>query len=299
MLVTGIAWAGAWLTARAAAHDAPPLSVTVGRFAVAALALLPVWFLLDRGKGFRPTRREWLLLLGMSLTGTILYTVLFLNGVKYAPASDGAVLTPGLAGVSAMFFTAALARTLPPPRALLGAALALAGCILVGWSSLKNAASDPGRVVGDALFVACALVWGVYTVMGKRASARVPAVTSILLVSTMGALLLLPIALVSDGLPQASEWTDAAIFNLLYLGLGATAVAFVTFYTAVQFIGVDRTAPALGLVPTFGVVGAALLLGETLTVYHALGGLLVVAGIVLPNLRWRSGRGGAAGAADR
>lgn len=68
----------------------------------------------------------------------------------------------------------------------------------------------------------------------------------------------------------------------MYLGLGATAVAFVTYYLAVEMIGIGRTAPSLGLVPLFAVVGAALILGEELTVLHALGGALVIVGIVVP-----------------
>lgn len=285
MVVTAVGWAGAWLTARAAAHDAPPLSVTTGRFIVAVIALVPVWLLLERGKGFRPTGREWLLLAAMSATGTIGYTVLFLTGIQFAPASDGAVITPGLAGVSAMLISALVYRTVPPPRALLGAALAVSGCALVGWASLAASAEDPDRIVGDLLFVACAVVWGIYTVIGKRAAVRISAVTSILLVSTIGALALAPVAFAIDGTPDLGAWGPTAIFNVVYLGVVATAVAFVTFYAAVKILGVDRTAPALGLVPVFGVLGAALLLDEVLTPLHALGGLLVVLGIVLPNLR--------------
>ena len=53
MVITAVFWAGAWLTARVAAHDAPPMTVTVGRFAVASLLLLPVWWRLGRGSAGR------------------------------------------------------------------------------------------------------------------------------------------------------------------------------------------------------------------------------------------------------
>jgi drug/metabolite transporter (DMT)-like permease len=42
MIVTALSWAGAWITARLAAHDAPPLTVTVGRYAVASAVLASI-----------------------------------------------------------------------------------------------------------------------------------------------------------------------------------------------------------------------------------------------------------------
>lgn len=288
LVVTALGWAGAWLTAKVAAHDAPPLTVTVGRFLVAALALLPAWWVLDRRKHFRPTRREWLLLLGMSLSGIIAYTVLFLVGVALAPASDGAVITPGLAGLFAMLVAFGATRVRPGGRALLGALLSLIGVALVGLSAVKEAGTGSTRLTGDLVFVASAATWGVYTVLGKRLSDRVPAVTGILLASALGVALLTPVALAVDGVPDLANWSRAAVVNVLYLGLVATAIAFVTFYLAVRTIGIDRTAPALGLVPFFGVLGAAALLDERLTLLHGIGGALVIAGIVVPTLKRRA-----------
>ena len=71
----------------------------------------------------------------------------------------------------------------------------------------------------------------------------------------------------------------------------STAIAFVTYYLAVERIGIGRTAPSLGLVPLFAVIGAAAILGERLTLLHAAGGLLVIAGIAVPARPGRAGPG--------
>jgi drug/metabolite transporter (DMT)-like permease len=281
LVVTAIGWAGAWLTARAAAHDAPPLTVTWGRFVVAGIALVPPWLVLERGRRPRLDLRDWTTLAGMSLTGIAGYTVLFMMGVARAPASDGAIITPGLAGLFAMVIAFVFGGARPGRRQLAGAALALAGTCLVGWSAARGAHGDSQRISGDLLFVASAALWGGYTVLGKRISGRVPAVTGIFLASALGVAVLTPVVLAADGVPDPTAWSRAAIGNVLYLGLGATAVSFVTYYLAVELVGIGRAAPSLGLVPLFGVVGAALLLGERLTPLHAAGGLLVIAGIVV------------------
>ncbi len=285
LLLSALGWAGAWLTARLAAHDAPPVTVTFGRFAVATAALLPFWFATERRKGLRLTRVEWGIILGMSLTGVIGYTILFLIGVALAPASDGAVITPGLVGAFAMLIALLATGERPARRAVVGVAFAMTGCFLVGWSAIGAVSTDHPRLVGDLIFVVSAAAWGAYTVLGKRLSASVPATTGVLVTSGIGAALLAPVALWVDGVPNLHSWTAAAVFNVLYLGVCATAVAFVTYYLAVKIIGIGRTAPTLGLVPLFGVVGAALLLKERITLLHAWGGILVITGIVLPAIR--------------
>jgi len=282
LVVTALGWAGAWLTARVAAHDVPPLTVTWARFLVAGLALIPAWIALDRGHLPRLERRVGTTLVGMGLTGIAGYTILFMMGVARAPASDGAIITPGLAGLFAVLLSFLFTGARPEPRQLAGAGIALVGTGCVGWSAARVAGADSERIVGDLLFVASAALWGAYTVLGKSISGRVPAVTGILLASAIGVVVLTPIVLSVDGVPAPGAWSRAAIVNVLYLGLGATGIAFVTYYLAVERVGIGRTAPSLGLVPLFAVIGAALLLDERLTPLHALGGLLVIAGIVVP-----------------
>lgn len=282
LVVTALGWSGAWITARLAAHEAPELTVTVGRFALAALALLPVWWVTDRGSGGPLSRRDWALVAGMSLTGIATYTVLFLTGVGLAPATDGAVITPGFVGLSSVLIAWAFFRDPPTRAGLAGAIVALVGALAVGWTAMQGAGLSSARAAGGLVFVAAGAAYGTYTVLGERLSSRVPPVTAILLASTLGAVGLAPVALAVDGLPELAAWSWRAWLNVAYLGLVATALSFVTYYAAVQRIGVERTAPALGLVPVFTVVGANVLLGDPLTVLHGVGGLLVLAGIVLP-----------------
>jgi drug/metabolite transporter (DMT)-like permease len=282
LVVTALGWSGAWITARLARHEAPEATVTVGRFALAALALAPVWWMTDREDQVPLSSRDWALVAGMSLTGITTYTVLFLTGVSLAPATDGAVITPGFVGLSSVLIAWAVFRDPPTRPGLVGAVIALLGALAVGWNGMSGAGFGSARATGDLVFVAAGAAYGTYTVLGERLSDRVLPVTAILLASTLGAVGLAPIALIVDGVPELAAWSWKAWLNVAYLGLVATALSFVTYYAAVQRIGVERTAPALGLVPVFTVVGAALILGDPLTWLHALGGVLVLAGIVLP-----------------
>lgn len=284
LLITSLCWAGAWLTARVAAHDLPPLTVTWGRFLVATLALLPMRALLDRGRAPKWQAGDRRTLFFMSLTGIVGYNTLFMIGIARAPASDGAVMVPGLVGPLAMIIAAIAFRQRPRLNEVAGAASAGLGVLLVGWAAMRSAGDDPTRVQGDLIFVGAAVLWAIYTVLGRRLAGRIPAVTGILIVSAIGVVLLTPVVLLVDGVPNPLTWPRGGLGNILYLGLVGTAAGFVTYFLSVEILGVNRTMPGLGLVPFFGVLGAALLLDEQLTPLHALGGALVIAGIVLPAL---------------
>lgn len=285
LLVTAIGWAGAWLTARLAAHDLDPLTVTWGRFIIAAAVLLPFWLALERGRLRALTAADGWTLFAMSLTGIVGYTILFMIGVAYAPATDGAVIAPGLAGVFTLLLGSIAFSERPPGRAIAGAVFAAVGSLLVGWSAVSASSTEPGRLFGDAVYAVSAVVWAVYTVLGRRLAGRVPAISGVLIASVIGVVLMTPVVLWREGLPNPLEWTAAARLNVIYLGSAATALAFVTYYLTVKILGIPRAAPALGLVPFFAVLGAHFLLDEPLTLLHVLGGAFVIAGILLPARR--------------
>jgi drug/metabolite transporter (DMT)-like permease len=223
----------------------------------------------------------------MALTGIVGYSLLFLSGIALAPASDGAIITPALAGVFAMIIAWPALGQRPSTQQVAGALLALAGVALVGWAALGGVGPGSERITGDLLFVAAAGVWGVYSVLGRKAADRIPPVTGILVASALGVAILTPAVVLLQGPGVFVGWSGLAWANVLYLGVVATAVSFVTFYLGVRRVGVASAAPFYGLVPVLAVVQAAWLLNEQITPLHGIGGALVFLGIVLPTLAAR------------
>ncbi len=281
IVATTASWGGAWVTARAAAHDAPATWMAAGRFLIAALALLPVAWLLRRPVSLRHDRRTWWHLAGMALTGAIGYNLFFLWGIERAPASDGAVITPGLSGFMGALWVWAIDGLRPRRNAILGGLLAMAGAALIG-AGAWTAAGGPDRIVGILLFVGSSVVWGAYTAIGRRVSGTVSAAEGVFWATALAFAAWAPLAWWLDGSPQA-DWAAGAYWNMAYLGVIGTAVGFVTWYLAVARLGADRAGPGLGLVPFFGVTFAVVFLDEALRWTHWVGGAVVVLGIVLSN----------------
>jgi drug/metabolite transporter (DMT)-like permease len=270
-----VGFGGTWVAGKFAVEAIPPATVAAVRFTLAAI-LLWVW---DRS---RPRARPALsfadlpLIVVLGATAVAGYNIVFLNGLKLAPASDGAIIVPGFAPI----LTAALAWPFLRERitraGVLGLLVGFAGLLLV---MRPGGAQAPERLAGDLLFFLGAVAWAVYSLVGRAATARFTPVGATLYAFVAGTLLLLPFAALERGWRPLLAAPPGAWSGVLYLAIFGSVVAFVFFYEGVHLVGAVRATPFAFLVPVIGVVSSAIILGEQLAALTLIGGLLVLAGL--------------------
>jgi len=276
LFAMAVCWGGTWPAGKLAVEEVSPFTTATVRFLLSTV-LLALWAR-SRGPLVWPSRGDVPLLLAMGATAVAGYNILFLYGLELAPATDGAIIVPGLAPV----FTALLAWPFLGERigrnVVLGLALAFGGLIVVVDPS---GPIDRDRLLGAALFVGGAVCWAIYSVIGKSATTRFGAVTATLYGTATGTLMLIPLSLAERG------WNDLAAAQLdawapmVYLALFGTVLGFVFFYEGVIRIGASRATAFALLVPVFGVLSAVLILGEELGPETAVGGAAILGGLWL------------------
>jgi drug/metabolite transporter (DMT)-like permease len=277
LLAGMVAFGGTWPAGKVAADHVPPAVVAVSRFATAAL-LLWLWALLSGRPVQRLRRADLPLVLALGATVVFAYNLFFLYGVRHASAADGSVLVPGLIPVATALLAWAVLGERPPRRAQLGLAVAFAGLVLVA-SPTGDVGSD--RVLGDVLFVGAALSWSVYTLAGRRATARYGSVSANVYATSAGTLLLLPFTFLDGGWSPLVHAPAGSITGIAYLSVIGTVLGFVAFYEGVRLIGAARASSFALLVPIFGVLSSVLVLNEPLRVTLAIGGAVVIGGLWL------------------
>jgi drug/metabolite transporter (DMT)-like permease len=277
MLVCMVCFGGTWPAGKVAAAHVEPAVVAVVRFATAA-GLLWLWARLSRNPVRRPTWGDLPLLAVLGFTVVFAYNLFFLYGVRHAPATDGAVLVPGLIPAMTLLLAWPVLGERPARRALLGLAVAFVGVVIVA-----NPAGgvDSRRLTGDALFVGASLSWAAYTLAGREATRRFGSVSANVFATAVGSLLLLPVTFVGSGWSGLGSASAGAWGSIAYLSLAGTVLAFVLFYEGVRLLGASAAAAFALLVPIFGVLSSVLVLGEALRPALALGGVVVVAGLWL------------------
>jgi drug/metabolite transporter (DMT)-like permease len=146
LVLTAIFFGGTWVAAPWATHEIPPMVVACVRFATAAVLLFG-WCRV-RGIPIALRRADIPIVLAVSATSVVGYNVLFLYGVTLAPASHGAVITPGLIPVFTLVLGRVIYRESIRWRQALGVVICLLGLALVVGPAF---AGDPRALVGDGL----------------------------------------------------------------------------------------------------------------------------------------------------
>jgi drug/metabolite transporter (DMT)-like permease len=83
------------------------------------------------------------------------------------------------------------------------------------------------------------------------------------------------------------------VATLVFVVIFPSALAYLFFNRGIVLIGPNRAAPFFHLVPVFGSAMAILLLGEQPRLFHLVGYMLVLAGVVIAS-RQGSAQGSAA-----
>jgi drug/metabolite transporter (DMT)-like permease len=290
LLATALFWGGTWIAGRVAVREASPLAVASWRFFIAALVL---GALVVAHEGWpRWSRRQWLTVTALGVSGIFLYNICFLYGLRLIEAGRGALvvaLTPAVvAAADWLLFGAPMSA-----QKALGIALAMLGCLLVVTSG------DPGRLLhggvglGEWLIIGCVFLWAAYTFIGRRGTRQFSALAMTFGASLTGWAMLTVAALFDGSLFALADTGWRGWSSIVFLGLFGTAVGFTWYAEAVHRIGATRAAAFINLVPVCAVLLGALLLDERLGVAVLGGGALVIAGVVVTN---RAGATPAAGA---
>ena len=275
LLLVAALFGGTWPAGKVAVDHLPPLTVAAARFLLASVLLVAVARVGRRTLPL-PARRDLPLVILLGFTGIAAYQAFFLVGIERTPATDGAILVPGLIPVLTTLLAWRVYGQRPPRAVALGFAVAIVGLVIVVDPA---GAVSSRRLVGDLILVGAAIAWAVYTIVGRAALDRFDAYAATTYASVAGAVMLAPFSVTGWGKlvhAGAGAWS-----SILYLAPLGTVLAFVLYYDGVRTLGVARASAFTLLVPVFGVSSSVVVLGEPLRAGLALGGVLVLGGLWL------------------
>jgi drug/metabolite transporter (DMT)-like permease len=226
----------------------------------------------------RSSSGRWLLAVS-SLVGFVVFPMLFSLALQLTSGSHGG-LALAILPITTALIASLFERRLPPRRWWLGAAVALAGTVLL--VDRRFGLSSPGSSLeGDLLVLLSCFAASAGYVAGGRAAREVGAPSVTFWGLALGGLMLLPLSplLIS---PSALAGLDAIAWSaLIYLGLAISIVGYLAWYWALAQGDMSRVALIQFLQPGFSLLFAALVLGEAVTWPLALAGAVIVAGVAL------------------
>jgi drug/metabolite transporter (DMT)-like permease len=279
LLACNLMWASQFVMVKLVQEQMGPLFAVTFPIALAALMLI---FLVRREPKGQITRRDVRDLTLLGIAGQLVAQLFITWGVRFASASDAALLAlimPVSTAVMAHFLLGEhmnRIRWMSFGLALLG----VLACSGVDWKSLDF---GRGYLGGNILIFFSVLGSAFYNAYSKKVLER-HSPLQVLLYSYYALLLvLLPVTIAAE----PSGFVNLAHYSkTVWVGLAILAV-FQYFLSMVIFLNVltrlDATQAALSnyLIPFFGVLIAALVLHERLTGFMIVGGLLALLSTLL------------------
>lgn len=268
-------WSSSYAVTKEVLREVGPLTIGAVRFTLAA-ALLAVLVRTVRARPATPDPRQRRLLWCSGLLGITVYFILENVGVDLSTASDASLIVATYP-LMTMLLELAVHRARMPLTRVSGVLLATVGTVLI----VRNGADVGGtaRWWGDILLVLGGVAWAGYNVLAKRSAGAVSALGVTYHQTVAGAAGFLAASLLEIG-----DWRmpgPAVSALLVYLAVACSIGGFLLYN-----YGLHRMAPAvavniLNLVPVFGVLGAVVVNGESLHAGQLLGGVIIIAGVVL------------------
>jgi drug/metabolite transporter (DMT)-like permease len=277
--VTLLLWSSAFAAIRQAAHDYPPASLALVRFALASATLAAFAWWRRRGAGSaapRQTLGERVQVALAGLIGVTIYQAALNAGSRTVPAGVASLLVN-----TGPIFTAIVATLFLHERlgwrGWTGLVAAFGGGVLVSWG-----VAGGFRLEGDLGFVALAAVSQAgYFAVSKPILARHGAFDTACRTIWWGTLFLMPFA--PEAWRAIAAAPAAATGAVLYLGVFPGAVGYVTYTYVLSRMPASRAASLLYLVPPLAFAIAWIALGEKPTLVSALGGIPILLGVALVN----------------
>ncbi|KLE34026.1 DMT family transporter [Aurantiacibacter luteus] len=284
-------WAGNSIVGRAVAGSIPPLTLAFVRWTGASLLLLPF--------AWRPLRRDlpalrasWRPVLLLGLLGIGAFNALLYSGLQFTTATNALLLQAAVPAL-VLVFDRALNGVRPGGWQVAGTIASTLGVLVVVFQA------DPARLAalhlgaGDTLILASVVVWALYTVL-LPLRPKVSPVSFVAATFAVGVVSMAPLAAREFAQGMRIVWSTGTVLALAYVSVFPSLVSYFIYNAAAARLGAARAGQSITLLPIFGAFLSALLLGEALHWFHALGMALIGTGIALGLLALRRQQAGGA-----
>ena len=261
-------------------HDLSPVEILFSRFFMGFCFLILLFPKRLTGTTFY--QEKYFALAG--LCGITLYYLFENNALIYTFASNAALIAS-----TSPFFTVLLAKfflkdEVIRPQFFIGMTLSFTG---VGLMSFSNASEFSINLKGDFLALLAAIIWSFYSIFSKKISTfGYNTIQTTRRTFFYGLLFMLPILPFSNLNFEVNNYLNqTVILNLIFLGLGASAICFVTWNLALRALGAIKASLYINLVPMVTVVFSILILHEKITWMSGLGIVLVLSGLFISQFK--------------
>lgn len=284
LILATVLWGGNFVIGRAVAGDIPPVTLAFLRWIVAFIVFFPI--------AFSRTKKEWPLLkknlgavLILALTGVAAFNTLVYIGLHYT-TSINASLMNSTTPIMIYILSFLLLKERLSKFQIVGTLLSLIGVLFIISGGSIESFLNFSFNKGDLIVLVAVFCWSIYSLLIKKYAGKLPGYSTFLVTIAIGAIMLLPFTIYENMTSeQAIVWSASTIGAIFYVGIIASIVAFLSWNSGVVALGPNRAGIYLNFIPVFAALFAVIFLNEQLLIAQVLGGITVVAGVIISTIK--------------
>ena len=272
-------WGNSFVLVQIAIDDgASPITIAMGRFLIAS-SIFGGYMVWKRPK--LPDRRDWKMFGFLAFVGVGVYYIFQYYGIKFAGPSISSILVTLLCPVMIFLLSRIMLGERMNAAQKTGLAIAAVGSFFVITDGKLGFISNMTQIVGGIFGVVCGLFWAIYTVEGKKIVIKYDPFVSTGQLALIGTIMLAPFAALELKYSQPIEFPLSYFVAAAYLGILCTVVGYVLWFKALTGLTASATGATLYFEPVVTVIFAYVLLGQGIGWLAAMGGLLVMFGVIM------------------
>lgn len=237
-------------------------------------------------KGYRlPKGREWWPVLVLSLLNFVLTNGLTTLGLKY--------ISPGLGAIISAIFPLWIVviglfrdSTLPPLKALIGLLLGFGGICIIFYDHLNDFLDADFRQ-GIILSVIASWSWAFGTLYTKSQATKFNPYFSLGLQMLISGIVMGSISVGSRTNMPLSDIPWQGWGAIAYLVVFGSVISFIAYLYALQHLPTEQASIYAYINPVVAVLSGFMIYGDPLTIYLAVGGVVILYGVYLVNQVYR------------
>lgn len=274
-----VLWGVSFVATKAALQEVSPVTLIFSRFALGVVFLFILLRL--RRQPVVPPRDAWPMLALIGFVGIFVHQMIQAHALTLTTA----VRTGWLIGLTPIWSAVLAAVFLGEGfgrRKVLGLVLGAVGTlVLITRGELSFGVLALPATRGDLLILASTVNWAIYTILGRDTLKRLGSAQAIAGAMFFGWAMLIPFFVGAAGWQEYRGLSSSTVTAILFLGVGCSGLGYLLWYAALESIDASQVAAFLYLEPLVTLVAAVALLGEPVAVSTILGGVLVLAGVLV------------------
>lgn len=274
MIIAIFIWGVSFLSIKTVVQVVPPMTQGAIRFSISAVCL----YIFSRKKVelFKIDKEDIKYFVLAGLVGITLYFYFENSSMIYLDASIASLLIATIP-IFTLLGEFLIYKIKLTNTKIISVLISILGVyLIIGNINFKDSKNVE---LGLLLMLGSVLAWVAYSFLTTKLYSKYKPVTINFYQTIVGVIGFVPFAMFEK--VDVSKVTVNIIFHLLFLGVFCSAIAFLLYTIALGELGASRSSVFLNIMPAITVVSSYLILGERINILQILGGVIVIAAVVL------------------